>query len=349
MESPPDSPVLAAQPAPSAKQLPWIEKYRPKKLDDVAHQDEVVQTLKRTLQSGNLPHLLLYGPPGTGKTSTVLALARDLYGPELMRKRVLELNASNERGIDVIRNKVKDFAQVAVGSRDNAPGYPCPPFKIIVLDEADSMTKDAQNALRRTMEQYSKVTRFAIICNYVSRIIEPITSRCAKFRYQPLSGDSMSGRLRTIASSEGLNVPEDTLAALVELSEGDMRRSITLLQSAQKLRGMSAVLQPADVREVAGVIPPERIAALLTAVKGSPFRALQSAAQEMIYSAFPVDGVLTQLSAALLQDASVADGAKAKCVVRIAEAEHKLIDGADELLQLMDVLSFISQAIAANA
>lgn len=219
---------------------------RPRKLDDVAHQEEVVQTLRRTLQSGNLPHLLFYGPPGTGKTSTILAMARELYGPDLMKKRVLELNASNERGIDVIRHKVKEFAQIAVGARDSVPGYPCPPFKIIILDEADSMTKDAQSALRRTMEQYTKVTRFAIICNYVSRsalrsrvrhatedvcaasvgvavshsvptlilflpdsIIEPITSRCAKFRYKPLSGESMIGRLRTIAEAEKITLQDE--------------------------------------------------------------------------------------------------------------------------------------------
>jgi DNA polymerase III delta prime subunit len=185
-------------------------------------------------------------------------------------------------------------------------------------------------------------------CNYVSRIIEPITSRCAKFRFQSLNSSSMTGRLRSIALAEQILIEDDTLSKLVELSDGDMRRSITLLQSAQKLRGAKNQLRPEDVMEVAGVIPPERIAGLLASTKGSSFRTLQSAAQEMIYSAYPVDAILAHLLPVILSDATIGDAAKAKIAVRLAEAEHKLVQGADELLQLIDVCSFIAQSIAAN-
>ena len=155
-------------------------------MSDVKSQDHVIKTLRRMVNASNLPHLLLYGPPGTGKTSTILALSRELFGPELFSNRVLELNASDERGLSVVRDRVKRFAQQALihapASKEYREKYPCPPFKIIILDEADSLTQDAQSALRRTMEIYSKITRFCLCCNYVSRIIDPIASRCSKFR-----------------------------------------------------------------------------------------------------------------------------------------------------------------------
>ena len=177
-----------------------------------------------------IPHLLFYGPPGTGKTSTILAVARDLYGPELMRTRVMELNASDERGIAVVREKVKTFAQASVGASVGVA-----PFKLIILDEADSLTPDAQAALRRTMETYSKVTRFCIICNYVSRIIEPLASRCSKFRFRPLDRGSMVARLHHVCDAERVTVTEATLDEVLKVSGGDMRKAITFLQSAADL------------------------------------------------------------------------------------------------------------------
>lgn len=183
--------------------------------------------------------MLFYGPPGTGKTSTILALAKELYGPEMFRTRVLELNASDERGISIVREKVKDFARMQLS---NPPlhykdRYPCPPYKIIILDEADSMTQDAQSALRRTMETYSKITRFCLICNYVTRIIDPLASRCSKFRFKMLDQGNAKKRLEDIAENENLSLQDGAIDTLIKCSEGDLRKAITFLQSAARLVG----------------------------------------------------------------------------------------------------------------
>lgn len=224
---------------------------RPSTVDDVVEQGEAVAVLQKCLEGADLPNLLFYGPPGTGKTSTILACARQLFG-DMYKDRILELNASDERGIQVIRNKVKTFAQLtASGTRPD--GKPCPPFKIIILDEADSMTNAAQAALRRTMEKEMKTTRFCLICNYVSRIIEPITSRCTKFRFKPLKDEMVLERLKYICKEEGVQCDDRCLNALVKTSGGDMRRAVTCLQSCSKLKGKNSPVSYEDVLEITGV------------------------------------------------------------------------------------------------
>ena len=243
----------AAQPENNRLQ-PWVEKYRPKSLDDITAQDHTVTVLRRTLQSANLPHMLFYGPPGTGKTSTVLALAKQLYGPELIKTRVLELNASDERGISIVREKVKNFARMQLSNPPAGPAgveylkkYSCPPYKIVILDEADSMTQDAQSALRRTMETYSKITRFCLICNYVTRIIDPLASRCSKFRFKSMDEGNAGRRLEDIAKLEGVRLEPGVVDTLLKCSEGDLRKAITFLQSAARLAG--AVQMGQDLSE----------------------------------------------------------------------------------------------------
>ncbi|KIW19713.1 hypothetical protein PV08_00287 [Exophiala spinifera] len=227
--------------ATAPRMAPWVEKYRPKSLEDVRSQDHVVQTLNRMVHASNLPHLLLYGPPGTGKTSTILALCRELFGPELFHSRVLELNASDERGLSVIRERVKQFAALhlvsAPASKEYRDRYPCPPFKVIILDEADSLTQDAQGALRRVMEIHSKITRFCLCCNYVSRIIDPIASRCSKFRFKALEGDQASSRVQQILATENVKYEDGVIERALKVSDGDLRRAINLLQSAARLVG----------------------------------------------------------------------------------------------------------------
>lgn len=313
----------------------WVEKYRPRQVKDVVHQEEVVLTLSNTLETGNLPHLLFYGPPGTGKTSTALAISHQLFGPELYKTRVLELNASDDRGINVVRTKIKDFAAVAVGP--GVSGYPCPPFKIIILDEADSMTDDAQNALRRTMETYSKVTRFCFICNYVSRIIEPLASRCAKFRFKPLLDNVLSSRIQFICQEEGLSLNSEALTTLNRVSEGDMRRAITYLQGAARLYGSH--ISSDNIINISGVVSDSVVRSLVQACKTGLFDQAQKAVTDIIDEGYPISQILSQLYDLIVFDEELSDIRKAQICERIALADKCLIDGADEYLQMLDVAS----------
>uniref|UniRef100_A0A0D6R900 AAA+ ATPase domain-containing protein n=1 Tax=Araucaria cunninghamii TaxID=56994 RepID=A0A0D6R900_ARACU len=321
----------------------WVEKYRPKQIKDVAHQEEVVRALANTLETGSLPHLLFYGPPGTGKTTTALAIAHQLFGPELYKSRVLELNASDDRGINVVRTKIKDFAAVAVACGGTNSGYLCPPFKIIILDEADSMTEDAQNALRRTMETHSKVTRFCFICNYVSRIIEPLASRCAKFRFKPLVEDIMTNRILHICKEEGLHLDSDALRTLGSVSEGDLRRAITCLQSAARLYGSS--ISSNNIISVSGIIPIQVVQSLFQACKTGQFDMAQKEVTDIVAEGHPASQIFSQLYDLVVQATDISDETKARISQRLAEADKCLIDGADEYLQLLDVASNAMRAL----
>lgn len=321
------------------KPVPWVEKYRPRQIDEVAHQEEVVMVLKKSLQNSDLPNLLFYGPPGTGKTSTILAAARELFGQDMFRSRVLELNSSDERGIDVIRNKVKTFSQLTA-SAFRPDGKPCPPFKIVVLDEADSMTKAAQAALRRTMEKESKTTRFCLICNYVSRIIEPITSRCAKFRFKPLAQDILIQRLKTICEKEVVVYEEEALQKLMVISEGDLRRAITLLQSVSRLKGEEMITKQ-DILEVGGVIPEEVISQLFEVCHSDSYEKLDKNLKEIVCEGHSGMQILFQIHDLLMTTEELNDQQKSVIAEKIAIVDKCLMDGADEYLQLMDLCNTI--------
>lgn len=207
------------------EQSPWVEKYRPRVLDDVISHEQVIATIRKFVQKGELPHLLLHGPPGTGKTSTILAVCKELYGDSISSF-VLELNASDERGINVVREQIKTFAE----SKNSYTVSEHTALKLIVLDEADHMTAQAQNAMRRIMENYAKNVRFCLLCNYVNKITPAIQSRCTAFRFAPLKKEHMINKALAVAKNENINVTEDALNSLINVGHGDMRRILNCLQ-----------------------------------------------------------------------------------------------------------------------
>ncbi|KAG8823107.1 hypothetical protein FRC17_009406 [Serendipita sp. 399] len=348
---------------------PWVEKYRPKTMDEVSSQEHAVSVLKKTLLTTNLPHMLFYGPPGTGKTSTILALARELFGPDQFRHRVLELNASDERGISIVREKIKEFARqtpkVVATVASDGKTYPCPPYKIVILDEADSMTQDAQGALRRIMETYAKITRFCLVCNYVTRIIEPLTSRCSKFRFKPLETSSTSARLREIATLEKVTITDDVIEALVTTSGGDLRRAITYLQSCSRLSHASAeanggnpqIIRPEDVQEIAGVVPDGIIEGFASSLgldidkpsggqgmdvdempkRAKNFDELRRKVKAIAREGYSASQILSQLHDLLILHPRLDARRKARCALILSEADKALCDGADEELWILEV------------
>ncbi|CAD6566974.1 MAG: hypothetical protein TREMPRED_003212 [Tremellales sp. Tagirdzhanova-0007] len=330
----------ADRPPQDPRLRPWVEKYRPKTIEDVSSQEHTVAVLRKALASTNLPHMLFYGPPGTGKTSTILALARQLFGPDLFGGRVLELNASDERGISVVREKIKTFARETpkhAGVSSDGKSYPCPPYKLIILDEADSMTQDAQSALRRIMETYSRITRFCLVCNYVTRQYYR-TSRFEK-------------RIEMIAAAEEVVADDGVLPLILELANGDLRKGITYLQTAQRLHGATNPPTPitsVSIREISGVVPNETIDGLLRTMGVEPgegvnpalirggFEGVRNAVVLIGKEGWSAGQVLEQIHDALIPLPTIPTIQKSLAALAIAECDKALCEGGDEELQLLE-------------
>ncbi|PNW75459.1 hypothetical protein CHLRE_12g527300v5 [Chlamydomonas reinhardtii] len=304
------------------RDAPWVEKYRPKKLDDVAAHKEIIDTIKRLTVENRLPHLLLYGPPGTGKTSTILAVARQIYGNSLANM-TLELNSSDERGIGVVRQEIQDFASTRSVFSNK--------FKLIILDECDAMTQDAQAALRRVIEKYTRNARFCLICNYVSKIIPALQSRCTKFRFAPLSPQFVRERLQYVADIEKMKLGPGGLDAVVQLGSGDMRRSLNILQSchmAFDTVDQSAVYTctgnplPADIERVLTWLLNDRVAEVFANIL-----------KLQVDKGIALVDIVRELHPFVMA-LSIPVPAKVALVERLADVEHRLAFSTSEKLQL---------------
>lgn len=330
----------------SKDNLPWIEKYRPKNINEIVSQEKVIKSLKISLKSNNLPHLLFFGPPGTGKTSTILAIGRELFGQKLMKSRVIELNASDDRGINAVREKIKLYAKNAINDTDEYKKstknkYPCPPYKIIILDEADSMTKDAQSALRKIMEDYSHITRFCFICNYINKIIEPISSRCASYGFLLLNKKQMAKKIKVIAEKENIKFTNEMIEKIVYISDGDMRKGIMMLQNLkymQKVYDDECTVE--SISDMNGYMQDKEIKKILDGLKNKSFDENIEVIDGIIASGYSVDYFLEQFFKILIIDENISDKMKSKICIHFSDNQKKIIDGADEYLQLMDILLF---------
>lgn len=308
---------------------PWTEKYRPKDLDEIIGQTEIVNSLKSFARLRNMPHLLFAGPPGCGKTTATLALARELFG-DSMAECLLELNASDERGIDVVRGKIKDFARTVSLTKV--------PFKIIFLDEADSLTSDAQSALRRTMEMYVKNTRFILGANYSSKIIEPIQSRCSVFRFTGLEEDEIKLMAERIAKGEGLKIEDDALKALIYVSEGDMRKLVNALQGAAL--ASKTITEGSVYKYSSRARPAEILEMLQLAIDGRFDSARKNLHKVMIDYGLSGEDMLIQMYREI-DNVKIDERAKADLIDKIGEYNFRVVEGANEVIQLEACLAQI--------
>ncbi len=310
---------------------PWVEKYRPRVLAEVINQNGIIGRLKQFVNDKSMPHLIFAGPAGTGKTTSALAMVRELYGRNMAVNRTyLELNASDARGIDVIRTYIKDFAKARPPLDVN--------FKVLILDEADNMTAPAQQALRRTMEKYTKNCRMILICNYSNKIIPPIQSRCVVFRFAFLNSDDIKSRVKYVAQQEDISLTPGGLNAIVDISRGDCRRAINYLQSCGTI---SKKIDQEIVFRVAGEVPPDKIKDVLnTAIKGQLQLSIKLLDDLIIEYGLSGQNIIKNLHREIY-DLKVPEEIKIELSKLLAEFEYRLSQGGTEIIQLQALLAKI--------
>jgi len=307
-----------------------VEKYRPQTLDEVVGQDHIIQRLKQYINEANMPNLMFTGPAGVGKTTTAIALAKAMLG-EYWKQNFLELNASDARGIETVRKDIKSFCRLkAMGA----------PFRIIFLDEVDNMTKDAQHALRREMEMYTKTSSFILSCNYSSKIIDPIQSRCAIFRFAPIKGHQVIKRLEIIAKAENVNYAPGTLESIVYFAEGDMRRAVNILQSTAS---MGEEVNEETVHDVVSKAKPKDVRRIVNLALDGDFMGARDLLREvMVVQGTSGEDMVTQVYqevSKMAMDDLIGSEDYIKLVEHIGEYDFRIREGANPRIQLEALLT----------
>lgn len=311
----------------------WVEKYRPKQLDEVESQDEIVTSLKNCIKTKNIPHMLFFGPSGCGKTSAILALAREIFGAKYWDDRVIELNASDERGIKVVREKIKRYAMNSINDDPNIP-----PFKLIILDEADNMTGDSQFALRKIMEDCAN-TRFCIICNYHNKIIDPIISRCSVYRFKPVPKENIHKKLKEICVKEGSVISDETIMMVEQISRGDMRKAINFLQRCRNFKNFITDIKKVDsinnsmVEMASGMIDNKTLVSFIeNCIKGymdNVNKMIENFHNESYSLTIQIPTIINYI----INKPKMSDDVKSKIIDLLLSIDNFLLNGCDEYIQ----------------
>ena len=321
-------------------QIPWVDKYRPKLIKDIIGQTEVKNILLTSIQTKDLPHLLFYGSSGTGKTSTVFALIHQLYGPKRVSEKVLELNASDENGINVVRDKIIKFANIVVGTSD--PNYPSPPYKIIILDEADSMTSEAQTALKKVMEKTYEITRFIFICNYENKIINAIKSRCASFRFNQIDRTLLISKLKVIAKNEDIKIKNDVYTAITDICNGDARKSINILQNIKYIPNKNnRQISKEDIYNITSYINKSYLDKYWRHILICDIDKITDIVLEITNDGYPTIYLLNCIKDKVL-GTEMTDIKKARLLIHLGKIERMINDGSNSFIQLLSTLAYIN-------
>lgn len=360
--------------------IPWVEKYRPQKIKDVIQDDVIKTLLDGYITSGDIPHILLYGPPGTGKTSTIIAIGKEIF-KEKFRDRVIEFNASDDRGINAVRENISNEAKKFVSTEMCEDGTMIPPYKIIILDEADSMTDEAQDALRVIIEKYSSVTRFCFICNYICKITDAIKSRCYPIYFKRLGNDQMMIKLSMISENEKMKLNDEIFQTIIDVSNGDMRKAVVILQNikymyhlnktqhkktslmtATELKNVPIILQQGletpflhddhdgfvtkkDVYDIFACIDNDLANNIIEDIlKAKNTIELMDISKKTISLGYPIDNVIAQINKNIASSSKFTENEKAIILCHAGQVLYRMKMCANEYIQLLDYLTCVNNA-----